>query len=243
MIKKIEVKGKSWYSSLSHPDKFILIPLIVTAGKSCVTLSCPLYRLSAVMTLPARTDTSRFKGISFVNIVALFSGDMWTKLTKLRFVHSVHPCPCLSDSEEGREIYSLPEMTEDGTVQNWSRPPINCALCSCSSQYNTVVFHDVACLWWWWWWWCSQRKKSPAMKAQTAGGADCICNNALFCLLVCRSKRKSFHLEGDGGRRWGFLKVIVCSTAKNIIGVLRVKIGTGVCRSSGPCLREGQLQR
>ena len=35
-----------------------------------------LYRLSTVMTLPVRTDTSCCKGISFVNIVALFSGDM-----------------------------------------------------------------------------------------------------------------------------------------------------------------------
>ena len=59
--------------------------------------------------------------------------ETWTKLTKLLFVHRVHPCPWLSDTEEGSEIYSLPEVTEHGTVQNWSRSPINGATCLCSS--------------------------------------------------------------------------------------------------------------
>lgn len=36
--------------------------------------------------------------------------------------------------------------------------------------------------------------KNPAMKAQRAGGANSISNKAF---LVCRSERKSFHLEGD----------------------------------------------
>lgn len=130
---KDQGQGESWYSSPSCPGKFILVLLIVTAGKLCVLLSCSLYRLSTIMTLPVRTDTSCFKGISSVNIVALFSGDMWTKLTKLLFVHRVHPCPWLSDSEERSEIYSLPEMREHGTAQNWSCSPMNSAVCLCSS--------------------------------------------------------------------------------------------------------------
>jgi len=35
------------------------------------------------------------------------------------------------------------------------------------------------------------------MKAQMTGGTDCILSDTLFCLLVCRSNRKSFHLKED----------------------------------------------
>lgn len=56
---------------------------------SCVSSSVVLSTNCLPLWLTVRTATSCFKGISFVNIVTPFSGDMWTKINKAAFYPSM----------------------------------------------------------------------------------------------------------------------------------------------------------
>lgn len=84
------------------------------------------------------------------------------------------------------------------------------------------------------------------MKAQRAGGADSFSSKAF---LVCRSERKSFHLEEDIGVevRDGDFRGDCLYQCRNYNWYSQnhglVQIETGICRSSCPLLKEGQLQR
>lgn len=97
-------QGEITYFSLLHSGKFILTPLIVTAGKLCVILfvlsgdSLPLWDCQW-------EQIYHFVKEFWLLLLMHRFLETWTKPTKLAFVHREHPRPQLGDSQEGSAIY------------------------------------------------------------------------------------------------------------------------------------------